>query len=228
MQDNHFQATAELRWTPAGSINRKGSVLMSKDPHIGIVIGSTRQGRFSERAASWFHGIAARRTDLSVELVDLRDYPMPFFDEPASPAWMPPKDQAAKRWAAKLVELDGFVFVTPEYNHGYSAVLKNALDYGYQGYNRKPAAFVGYGGVGAARAIEQLRMVAVELQMAPTPKSVNIGMAEFLGIWQQGKTFDDFPHLEQSATSLLDDIAWWARSLRASGAADADPKVEAV
>ena len=137
---------------------------------------------------------------------------------------MPPKDQAAERWAVKLVELDGFVFVTPEYNHGYSAVLKNALDYAYQAYNRKPAAFVGYGGVGAARAIEQLRMVAVELQMAPTPKSVNIGMAEFLGIWQQGKTFDDFPHLEQSATSLLDDIAWWARSLRAARDIDAEVK----
>jgi NAD(P)H-dependent FMN reductase len=154
---------------------------MSKNPHIGIVVGSTRQGRFSERAAAWFHKIAARRTDLSVEIVDLRDYPMPFFDEPASPAWMPPKDPVAERWAAKLAELDGFVFVTPEYNHGYSAVLKNALDYAFQQFNRKPAAFVGYGGVGAARAIEQLRMVAVELQMAPIPKSVNVGTAEFPG-----------------------------------------------
>jgi NAD(P)H-dependent FMN reductase len=170
---------------------------MSKNPHIGIVVGSTREGRFSERAAAWFHRIAARRTDVSVEIIDLRDYPMPFFDEPASPAWMPPKDHVAERWTAKLAELDGFVFVTPEYNHGYSAVLKNALDYAFQQFNRKPAAFVGYGGVGAARAIEQLRMVAVELQMAPIPKSVNVGMAEFLGIWQQGKDFADFPHLEQ-------------------------------
>ncbi|MEP9372829.1 NADPH-dependent FMN reductase [Mesorhizobium sp. KR1-2] len=187
---------------------------MSKNPHIGIVIGSTRQGRFSERAAAWFQKIAARRADLSVEVIDLRDYPMPFFDEPASPAWMPPKAQAAKRWAAKLGELDGIVFVTPEYNHGYSAVLKNALDYAYQAYNRKPAAFVGYGGVGAARAIEQLRMVAVELQMAPIPKSVNIGMAEFFGIWQQGKDFSDFPHLEQAAVALLDDLSWWSRTLQ--------------
>ena len=114
---------------------------MSKNPHIGIVIGSTRQGRFSERAAAWFHKIAAPRTDLSFEIIDLRDYPMPFFDEPASPAWMTPKDKAAERWAAKLAELDGFVFVTPEYNHGYSAVLKNALDYAFQQFNRKPAAF---------------------------------------------------------------------------------------
>ena len=187
---------------------------MSRTPHIGIVVGSTREGRFSERAAAWFHGIAARRTDVSVEIIDLRDYPMPFFDEPASPAWVPPKDQAAVRWAAKLAELDGFVFVTPEYNHGYSAVLKNALDYAFQQFNRKPAAFVGYGGVGAARAIEQLRMVAVELQMAPTPKSVNICMTEFLGIWQQGKDFADFPHLEQAAVALLDDLSWWSHTLQ--------------
>ena len=187
---------------------------MSKNPHIGIVIGSTREGRFSERAAAWFHKIAARRVDLSFEIIDLRDYPMPFFDEPASPAWMAPKNQVAERWATKLAELDGIVFVTPEYNHGYSAVLKNALDYAFQQFNRKPAAFVGYGGVGAARAIEQLRMVAVELQMAPIPKSVNIGMTEFLGVWQQGKDFADFPHLEQAATALLDDLSWWSRTLQ--------------
>ena len=81
-------------------------------------------------------------------------------------------------------------------------------------FNRKPAAFVGYGGVGAARAIEQLRMVAVELQMAPIPKSVNVGMVEFLGIWQQGKDFADFPHLEQAAVALLDDLSWWSRTLQ--------------
>ena len=188
---------------------------MPKTPHIGIVVGWTREGRFSERAAAWFQRIAARRTDLSVEIIDLRDYPMPFFDEPASPAWMPPKNQVAQRWMAKLAELDGLVFVTPEYNHGYSAVLKNALDYAFQQFNRKPAAFVGYGGVGAARAIEQLRMVAVELQMAPIPKSVNVGMAEFLAIWQQGKDFADFPHLEQAAVALLDDLSWWSRTLQA-------------
>ena len=186
---------------------------MSQVPHIGIVIGSTRQGRFSERAAVWFHEIAARRTDLSVELIDLRDYPLPFFDEQASPAWVPPP--VAEVWATKLAELDGIVFVTPEYNHGYSAVLKNALDYAHKPFNRKPAAFVGYGGVGAARAIEQLRSVVIELQMAPVPKAVNIGMTEFLGVWQQGKKFSDFPHLEQTAVALLDDLSWWSRTLQA-------------
>jgi NAD(P)H-dependent FMN reductase len=209
-----LSGTAGIALGPAGSIKVKEAAHMPKDPHIGIVIGSTRQGRFSERAAAWFHKIAARRTDLSVEIIDLRDYPMPFFDEPASPAWMPPKDRIAERWTAKLAELDGFVFVTPEYNHGYSAVLKNALDYAFQQFNRKPAAFVGYGGVGGARAIEQLRMVAVELQMAPIPKSVDVGMTEFLGVWQQGKDFADFPHLEQAAVALLDDLSWWSRTLQ--------------
>jgi NAD(P)H-dependent FMN reductase len=188
--------------------------LMSNNPHVGIIVGSTRKGRFSERAAAWFQAIATRRSDLSAEIIDLRDYPMPFFDEPASPAWVPPTEPEAIRWATKLAELDGFVFVTPEYNHGYSAVLKNALDYAYQAFNRKPAAFVGYGGVGAARAIEQLRMVAIELQMAPIPKAVNIGMTEFLGIWQQGKDFADFVHLEQAAIALLDDLSWWSRTLQ--------------
>ena len=109
---------------PDRSLSLKEAGPMSRNPHIGIVVGSTREGRFSERAAAWFHKIAALRTDLSVEIIDLRDYPMPFFDEPASPAWTPPMDPVAVRWAAKLVEFDGFVFVTPEYNHGYSAVLK--------------------------------------------------------------------------------------------------------
>ena len=189
---------------------------MSKNPHIGIVVGSTREGRFSERAAAWFHTIAAQRTDLSVEIVDLRDYPMPFFNEPASPAWVPPKDPAAERWSAKLTELDGFVFVTPEYNHGYSAVLKNALDYAFLQFNRKPAAFVGYGGVGGARAVEQLRLTSIELQMAPTRSGVHIGGADFIGMLMQGKTFADMPHLDPTAATMLDEFAWWAQALKAA------------
>jgi NAD(P)H-dependent FMN reductase len=93
-------------------------------------------------------------------------------------------------------------------------VLKNTLDYAFQQFNRKPAAFVGFGGVGAARAIVQLHMVAVEHQMAPISKSVNVGMAEFLGIWRQGQEFADFPHLEQAAVALLDDLSWWSRTLQ--------------
>jgi len=185
-----------------------------KQPLIGIVIGSTRQGRFGEKPAQWIHDIAKQRTDLAFELIDLRDHPLPFFNEAMSPAWAPVKNEAAQRWAAKLATLDGLIVVTPEYNHGPSAVLKNALDHAYKEFIRKPIGFVGYGGVGAARAVEQLRLVSVELQMAPVRHAVHIGMVEFLGIWQQGKRFEDFPHLAPAANGLLDDIAWWAKALK--------------
>jgi len=187
---------------------------ISQLPHIGIVIGSTREGRFADKPAQWFHGIASQRTDVSAELIDLRDYPMPFFDEALSPAWAPVKNEAAQRWAQKLATLDGLVVITAEYNHGPTAVLKNAFDYAYKEFARKPIGFVGYGGVGAARAVEQLRLVATELQMAPVRNAVHMGMVEFLGVWQQGKSFEDYPHLAQSAKGLLDDMAWWAKALK--------------
>lgn len=184
------------------------------NPKIGIVIGSTRPGRFSEKPAAWIHAIARKRDDLDFEVLDLRDYPMPLFDEPGSPAWGPIKNEVAQRWAAKLAGLDGFILVTPEYNHGPSAVLKNALDYAYQEFVRKPVAFVGYGGVGGARAVEQLRLVAAELQMVSVRNAVHILAPDFLGLWQQGKSFDDFPHLAQSAAGMLEDLAWWAKALK--------------
>lgn len=183
-------------------------------PRIGIIIGSTREGRFGDKPAAWLHTLARQRGDLQFELIDLRDHPLPFFDEALPLTWAPAKHAAAQAWAAKVASLDGFIVVTPEYNHGPSAVLKNALDYAYAEFNRKPIAFVGYGGVGAARAIEQLRLNAVELQMAPVRNAVHIGMVEFMGILQQGKTFDDYPHLAQSAGGLLDDLAWWAGALK--------------
>jgi NAD(P)H-dependent FMN reductase len=188
-------------------------------PHIGIVIGSTRQGRFADKPAHWFHDLARTRTDLTFELLDLRDHPIPLFEEPMSPAWAPVKNDAARQWAAKLASVDGLVVITAEYNHGPTAILKNAFDYAHQEFIRKPIAFVGYGGVGGARAIEQLRLVAVEMQMAPIRSAVHVGMTEFLGIWQQGKTFDDYPHLAQTAGVLLDDLAWWARALKTARSA---------
>lgn len=186
----------------------------TQEPRIGIVIGSIREGRFGEKPAHWIHEMASQRTDLAFELVDLRDHALPLFAEPMSPAWAPVKNEAAQRWGAKLATFDGLIVVTPEYNHGPSAVLKNALDYAYKEFTRKPIAFVGYGGVGAARAVEQLRLVSIELQMAPIRHAVHIGMVEFLGLWQQGKTFEDYPHLAQAANAMLDDLAWWTRALK--------------
>ncbi|MDB5871181.1 MAG: NADPH-dependent reductase [Ramlibacter sp.] len=190
-------------------------------PKIGIIIGSTREGRFGDKPARWIHSIAAKRDDLQFEIVDLRDHPMPFFSEPMSPSRGPAKNEHAQAWAAKLATLDGFIIVTPEYNHGPSAVLKNALDYAYSEFVRKPVAFVGYGGVGAARAIEQLRLVVSELQMVSVRNAVHVGMVEFLGILQQGKGLDDFPHLVQAANGLLDDLAWWTKALKQARTANA-------
>jgi NAD(P)H-dependent FMN reductase len=186
------------------------------NPKIGIVIGSTRPSRFGDKPAAWIHGIARKRTDLDFEVIDLRDYPLPVFDEPGSPAWGPIENKVAQRWAAKLAGLDGFILVTPEYNHGTSAALKNALDYAYNEFVRKPVAFVGYGGVGGARAVEHLRLVAAELQMASVRNAVHIAANDFLGLWRQGKSFDDLPHLGQSATAMLDDLAWWAKALKSA------------
>ncbi len=187
-------------------------------PRIGIVIGTTRQGRFGDKPAAWIHGLAAGRADMQVEIVDLRDYPMPLFDESASPFYVPPKNEAAQRWGRKVAELDGFIFVTSEYNHAPPASLKNALDYAYKEFNRKPAAFVGYGGVGGARAVEHLRMICVELQMAPTRSGVFIGGADFMGMFLHGKTFADTPHLDPTAVAMLDDLAWWVHALKAARA----------
>ena len=191
------------------------------NPQIGIVIGSTRPSRFGDKPAAWIHSIAEKRPELDFEVIDLRDYPMPLFNEPGSPAWGPIKNEVARRWAKKLAGLDGFILVTPEYNHGPSAVLKNALDYAYTEFARKPVAFVGYGSVGAARAVEQLRLVAAELQMVSVKSAVHICATEFLAIWRQGKSFDDFPSLAQSAATMLDELAWWARVLKSARASAA-------
>src|SRR6266436_3262876 len=187
-----------------------------QQPRIGIVIGSTREGRFGERPAHWIYEIAKQRTDLAFDLIDLRDHPLPFFNEPRSPLYGPVNNEAARLWAGKLATLDGLIIVTPEYNHGPSAVLKNALDYAYTEFIRKPIGFVGYGGVGAARAVEQLRLTTIELQMAPVRHAVHIGMVEFLGIWQQGKSFDDFPHLARAANEWGDDIGWLTKALKSA------------
>jgi NAD(P)H-dependent FMN reductase len=192
---------------------------MSQLPRIGIILGSTRQGRFVDRPAEWLRNIASARTDAVFEVVDLRDYPMPFFDEPRSPMMVPPKSEVALRWGKKVAELDAFIFVTPEYNHSIPAVLKNALDYAYLEFNRKPATFVSYGNAGGARAVEQLRLVLAELQVASLRYTVHIGYTEFVGMLMQGKTFADFPHLEQSAAKMLDDLVWWTKTLRVGRAA---------
>ncbi|MBI4305931.1 MAG: NAD(P)H-dependent oxidoreductase [Chloroflexi bacterium] len=183
-------------------------------PRIAIIIGTTRTGRFSDKPARWIHDVAAKRDDLTTEIVDLREFPMPFFDEAASNAWVPSQNEVAQRWQEKIAEFDGYVFVTAEYNHSIPGVLKNALDYAYPEWNRKPAAFLGYGAVGAARGIEHLRTIGVELQMVPIRTAVHIQGGDFLAVWQQGKRIEDFPYLQKNAVDMLDQLAWWAWALK--------------
>lgn len=189
---------------------------MTAPVRVGLVLGSTRPARFADRPAAWFAELAAARRELVIELVDLRDYPLPFFDEAKSPFREASANPVAQRWAAKVAELDAFVFVHGEYNHSIPASLKNAIDYLYHPWNRKPAGFIAYGNAGGARGVEQLRAILVEVQMAPLRSAVHIGRPEFHDILLHGKTFADFPYLEQTANALLDDLVWWGRALRAA------------
>jgi NAD(P)H-dependent FMN reductase len=189
-------------------------------PKIAIIIGTTRAARFGDKPAKWIFDIASQRDDMSVELVDLRDYPMPFFDEAASNAWVPSKNEVAQRWQKKVAEFDGYIFVTAEYNRGVSAVLKNALDCAYNEWNKKPAAYVGYGSVGGARSIEQLRLINVELQMAPMRTGVHIQGADFMAVWQQGKDIAELTYLQQNAEDMLDQLTWWTNALKTAREAD--------
>jgi NAD(P)H-dependent FMN reductase len=181
---------------------------------IAIIMGTTRAARFGDKPTNWIKDIASQRDDLTVEVLDLRNFPMPFFDEVASNAWAPSQNEVAQRWQKKVAEFDGYIFVTAEYNRGVPAVLKNALDYAYPEWNRKPAAFVGYGSVGAARAIEQLRLIAIELQMAPTRTGVHIQGADFMAIWKGEKQIAELSYLQQNATDMLDQLVWWTNALK--------------
>ncbi len=166
---------------------------------IKVILGSTRQGRFGEKVAAWVMEQVKNITSAEFELLDLRDYPLAFFDEPVSPSQLkePYTYPAVVKWTQKIAEGDGFIVITPEYNHGYSAVLKNALDYVYREWNGKKIGFVGYGTVGAARAIEQLRQVVVELQMYPIRNAVHITKH-----WE----LTNFDSYNQPLKSLLDQL----------------------
>lgn len=193
---------------------------MANKPKIGIVIGTTRKARFADTPTNWLFDIARQRTDAEFEIVDLRDYPMPLFEEDMSPAWAPVNNEAAQRFAAKIDSLDGFVFVIAEYNHSISGALKNAVDYTYREFNRKAATFLGYGGLGAARAVEHMRGILAELQVASLKYNVHLGMTEMLGIMREGKSMADYPYLADTAKQSLDELVWWTKALKASREAD--------
>jgi len=181
---------------------------------ISVIVGSTREGRFSEKPAHWIFQHLGRRAGVDARLLDLRDFPMPFFDEVASNAWAPSQNPVAQRWQKKVAEFDGYIFVTAEYNHSMPAVLKNALDYASPEWNKKAAGFVGYGGVGGSRAVEALRLVAAELQLATIRTGVYIQGADFMAVWKDGKELKGITYLQAGVKDMLDQLAWWTRALK--------------
>jgi NAD(P)H-dependent FMN reductase len=185
-------------------------------PKLAIIVGSVRPNRFADHPAQWIAKIARERADFDVEVVDLKDYPLPLFAEPVSPAYGASKDENAQRWQKKVAQFDAYIVIAAEYNRGPTAVLKNALDYAYREWNNKPVGFVGYGGVGGARAVEQLRLNAVELEMAPIRHGVHIQIPEYLAVLKEGKKLGDFDHLNERAIGMLDQLAWWTNALKAA------------
>jgi NAD(P)H-dependent FMN reductase len=183
---------------------------------ISVIVGSTRQSRFSEKPAQWIFQHLKKR-DVDARLLDLRDFPMPFFDHavpPAMPGRAAYENEVVKKWTAAIEASDGFIFVAPEYNYGPPAVLKNAIDWVYPEWNRKAAAFVSFGSVGGARSVEQLRETAIEVQLAPIRSSVHIPVATLWAHFQGGDVDRGLAELETPAKVMIDDLLWWTTALK--------------
>jgi NAD(P)H-dependent FMN reductase len=191
-------------------------------PHLQVITGTTRPGRFSEKVAEWVMEHVSARDDVSSELIDLRHHPLPFFDQapPARTGREYPTDAAATL-GRSVDRGDGYVILTGEYNHGYPAVLKNALDHTFVEWRRKPVSFVGWGNVGGARAIEQLRQVSVEFEMAPLRHAVHI-LPDVMVPAMRADPFDTgvFAPLEPRLSALVEDLLWWTMTLAAGRALD--------
>jgi NAD(P)H-dependent FMN reductase len=187
---------------------------MDTTPLIQIIIASTREQRRGEPIGGWFAELAGQREDLMAEVVDLAELQLPFLTHATPPVSIESRDGVALEWSEKVARADGYVVVTPEYNHGYPAALKNAIDHLFSEWARKPIGFVSYGAAGGGvRAVEQLRQVAIELEMAPVRRHVAIAR-----VWQalDGSGVPRDPQLAEQAHGLLDDMAWWADGLRAA------------
>jgi NAD(P)H-dependent FMN reductase len=177
---------------------------------IGIILGSTRPGRNGEAVARWVIDVASRRTDADYELVDLLDYPLPHLDEPLPASFGQYQNSHTQKWAAKIASFDGFVMVTPEYNHSTSGVLKNAIDYLHGEWSNKAVGFVSYGAVGGARAAEHLRLIAGQLKMADVSTQVALSLfTEFVNFSE----FAPGEHQAVSLNTLLDEVIEWSNAL---------------
>ena len=195
---------------------------MATKPKIALIIGSTRPTRFADKPAAWMLKQAIARGDIDVEIVDLRDFALPFFDEKASNKWMPSENPEAVRWQKTVGKYDGYIFVVAEYNHSITAALKNALDEAYNEWGRKPFTAIGYGSVGGARAIEHLRLIAIELEMVSTHATIHIGGSDFFTVFPAygNRPIENIENnLLASAKTALDELVWWAKATMAAKAA---------
>ena len=197
---------------------------MTTKPKIALIVSSIRPTRFADIPTAWIKAKAEARGDMEIEVVDLRDFPMPFFAEVASNAWAPTQDPVAQKWQKKLAGFDGYIFVLAEYNRSITGALKNALDQAYVEWAHKPMAAVSYGSMGGANALGHLQNIAVELQMVPTRNNVRIGGADFFkvhpGFGGTGSLDAIEAAIAPSAKAMLDDIAWWAKATMTARAAD--------
>jgi len=178
---------------------------------VGIITGSTRPNRKSPDVAKWVLEIARRRTDADYELVDIKDFELPLLDEPMPPSMGKYEKPHTKQWAAKIASLDAFVFVSPEYNHGIPAALKNAIDFLFVEWNHKAAGFVSFGSAGGVRAVEHLRLVLAEVHVATVRSQV------VLSIWTDFENFTAFKpaaHHEKYVGTVLDEVVAWGGALK--------------
>src|SRR5438477_12035755 len=178
---------------------------------VGIITGSTRPNRKSPDVAKWVLEIARNRGDAEYELVDIKDFELPLLDEPITPSMGNYQQAHSKRWAAKIASLDAFVFVSPEYNHGSPAALKNAIDFLFAEWNHKAAGFVSYGAAGGARAVEQLRLVMAEVHVATVRSQVLLSM---VSDFENFTTFKPSSHHEKSMGTMLDQVVAWGAALK--------------
>ncbi len=178
---------------------------------VAIIMGSTRPQRRGETVARWVHEMAARRQDARFELVDIKDFNLPLLDEPLEPSQGKYSQPHTRAWAAKIAPFDAFVFVTPEYNHGPPAALKNALDFLYQEWNNKAAGFVSYGSDGGQRAVEQLRLVMAELQIADVRTHLTISLYDD---FESFTTFKPRPEHEKILSRIFDQVIAWGGALK--------------
>jgi NAD(P)H-dependent FMN reductase len=182
---------------------------------LAVIVGSTRAGRFADKPAEWITTQASDHGAFSVEMLDLKDYPMAFYGDPEATE---EQSKTAKAWKDKLRGFDAYILTVAEYNHAPTAVLKNAIDLGE--WINKPVGFVAYGGVGGARAVEQLRQIAVEMQMASVKTGVHILWPDYLAVAKGEKSLSELAHLNDAASSMLGQLAWWGSALKAARDAD--------